>query len=50
MKVKFNAIKKNLHRNLNIRSMSQGKLDVVKLEMLRLNISILGISDGNEKF
>ena len=55
VKVKFDAIKNNLHRNLNIRSMSQGKLDVIKQEMLRLNISILtdisdgisGISDGN---
>ena len=28
----------------NIRSMNQGKLDVVKQEMERLNISILGIS------
>ena len=31
----------------NIRSVNQGKLDVVKQEMARLNINILGISDGN---
>ena len=29
----------------NIRSINQGKLDVVKQEMARLNISILGISE-----
>ena len=30
---------------LNVRSMNQGKLEVVKQEMARLNISILGISE-----
>ena len=29
----------------NIRSMNQGKLDVVRQEMARLNINILGISE-----
>ena len=29
----------------NVRSMNQGKLEVVKQEMARLNISILGISE-----
>ena len=29
----------------NVRSMNQGKLDVVKWEMARLNIDILGISE-----
>ena len=29
----------------NVRSMNQGKLDVVKQEMARLNFNILGISD-----
>ena len=29
----------------NVRTMNQGKLDVVKAEMSRLNISMLGISD-----
>ena len=30
---------------LNVRSMNQGKLEVVKQEMARLNIDILGISE-----
>ena len=30
----------------NIRSMNQGKLEVVKQEMARVNIDILGISDS----
>ena len=34
-----------LHRNLYVRSMNQGKLDVVKQEMTRLNINIWGISE-----
>ena len=29
----------------NVRSMNQGKLDVVKQEMARVKINILGISD-----
>ena len=29
----------------NIRSMNQGKLEVVKQEMARVNINILGISE-----
>ena len=29
----------------NVRSMSQGKLEVVKQEMARVNIDILGISE-----
>ena len=29
----------------NVRSMNQGKLEVVKQEMARLNFDILGISD-----
>ena len=31
--------------NWNIRSMNQGKLEVVKQEIARLNINILGISE-----
>ena len=31
----------------NIRSMNQGKLEVVKQEMARLNVNILGISELN---
>ena len=34
-----------LHRNLECWSMNQGKLDVVKQEMARVNIDILGISE-----
>ena len=29
----------------NVRSMNQGKLEVVKQEMVRVNINILGISE-----
>ena len=31
--------------NWNVRSMNQGKLEVVKQEMVRVNINILGISE-----
>ena len=31
----------------NVRSMDQGKLDVVRQEMARVNIDILGISELN---
>ena len=34
-----------LHRNLEFRSMNQGKLEVVKQEMARVNVDILGISE-----
>ena len=34
-----------MHRNLNVRSMNQGKLEVVKQEMARVNVDILGISE-----
>ena len=33
-----------MHRNLQIRPMNQGKLEVVKQEMARVNINILGVS------
>ena len=33
------------NRNWNVRSMNQGKLEVVKQEMARVNINILGISE-----
>ena len=32
-------------RTWNVRSMNQGKLDVVKQEMAKLNINILGTSE-----
>ena len=34
-----------LHRKLNVRSVKQGKLEVVSQEMGRVNINILGISE-----
>ena len=34
-----------MHRNLNVRPMNQGKLEVVIQEMARMNIYILGISE-----
>ena len=41
-------------RTWNVRSMNQGKLQVVKLEMARVNVNILGISKlkwtGMDKF
>ena len=34
-----------MHRDLNVTSMNQGKLEVIKQEMARVNIDILGISE-----
>ena len=34
-----------MHRNLDVRFVNQGKLEVVKQEMARVNINILGISE-----
>ena len=34
-----------MHRNLECRSKNKGKLEVVKQEMARINIDILGISE-----
>ena len=42
VKVKFDVIR-NFKGTWNIRSMNQGKLDVVKQEITRFNIYILGI-------
>ena len=33
-----------MHRNLDVRSVNQGKMEVVKQEMARVNVDILGIS------
>ena len=44
MEVKFNAERAILIGIWNVRSMNQGKLEVVKQEMARVNIDILGIS------
>ena len=41
--VKFDAVKSNMA--WNVRSMNQGKLEVVKQEMARVNINNLGISE-----
>nr|XP_015209863.1 PREDICTED: craniofacial development protein 2-like [Lepisosteus oculatus] len=48
--------RKNLHctkthkiSTWNIRGMSQGKLDIIKREMIRLNIDLLGISELHRK-
>ena len=46
MKVKSDAVKKqHCIGTWNVRSMNQCKLDVVKQEMARVNINILGISE-----
>ena len=42
---KSDAVKALLHRNLDVRSTSQGKLKVVKQEMARVIIDVLGISE-----
>ena len=48
MEVKSNAVKSNRKWNCigtwNVRSINQGKLEVVKQEMARVNTDILGIS------
>ena len=47
MKVNADAVKKKKYciGTWNVRSMNQGKFHVVKCEMVRVNISILGISE-----
>ena len=47
VKVKSNSVKKKKKKKeiWNVRSMNQGKLEVVKQEMARVNINILGISE-----
>ena len=44
MGVKSNAVKSNTIETWNVRSMNQGKLEVVR-QMARVNIDILGISE-----
>ena len=41
IEARSDAVRAILHRN--VRSMNQGKLEVVKQEMARVNIDILGI-------
>ena len=46
MEVKSNSVKKQYCvRIWNVRSMNQGKLEVVKQEMARVNVNTLGISE-----
>ena len=45
VKAKSDAVKNNNVAIWNVRSMYQGKVDVVKQEMARVNINFLGISE-----
>ena len=45
MEAKSNAVKSNIALEPGIRPMNQGKLEVVKQEMARVNIDILGINE-----
>ena len=45
MEVKSDAKEQNCIKTWNVRSINQGKLEVVKQEMARVNINILGISE-----
>ena len=45
MEVKSEAIEQYCRGTRNVRSMNQGKLEVVKQEMARENVDILGISE-----
>jgi len=46
VKVKSDAVKDSYPIGIwNVRSLNQGKLDIVKQEMARVNMNILGISE-----
>ena len=45
VEVKPDAVKKYCVGTWNVRSINQGKLEVVKQEMARVNTNILGISE-----
>ena len=45
IEARSDAIKSNIAQQWNVRSMNQGKLEVVKQEMARVNVDILGISE-----
>ena len=45
MEVKFDSVKNNCIGTWNVRSMNQGKLEVFKQVMARVNTDILGISE-----
>ena len=45
VEVKSNVKENHIIGTWNVRSMNQGKLEVIKQEMARVNIHILGISE-----
>ena len=45
IEARSNAVRTVMHRASNVRSMNQGNLEVVKQEMARVNVDILGISE-----
>ena len=45
IEARSDAVRAILHRNLESWSMNQGKLEVVKQEIARVNVNILGISE-----
>ena len=45
MKVKSSAAKNSSIGTWNVKSMNQGKLDVINQDVARVNINILGISE-----
>ena len=45
IEAKSDAVKSNTAGTWNVRSMNQSKLEVVKQEMARVNVNILGISE-----
>ena len=45
IEARSDAVKSNIIGTWNVRSMNQGKLEVVKQEMARVNVDILGISE-----
>ena len=45
IEARSNTVKSNCMGTWNVSSMNQGKLEVVKQEMARVNVNILGISE-----
>ena len=45
IEARSDAVKSNIIGTWNVRSMNQGKLEVVKQEMARVNVNNLGISE-----
>ena len=45
IEARSNAVRTVMHRASNVRSMNQGNLEVVKQEMARENIDMLGINE-----